>query len=121
LRFNKDGLIPAIVQDFNTKKVLMVAYMNEEAFEKTVSTKKATFYSRSRKKIWVKGEESGNFLDVVEVRIDCDEDTILLLVNPKGPACHMGYESCFYRRFEEDGNLKIIEERKFNPDDVYKK
>ncbi|RLD16292.1 MAG: phosphoribosyl-AMP cyclohydrolase [Caldiserica bacterium] len=120
MKFNKDGLIPVIVQDYDTKKVLMLAYMNEEAFEKTVKTKRATFFSRSRKKIWIKGEESGNFQEVVEIQIDCDEDTLLILVKPKGPACHEGYESCFFRKYE-NGKWIIFEEKKFEPDEVYKK
>lgn len=92
---NSDGLLPVVVQDSSTLKVLMVAYMNEEAFEKTVATKKATFYSRSRKGLWTKGETSGNYIDVVSLYPDCDNDTLLLMGRPCGPACHRGTTSCF--------------------------
>ncbi|HLD29261.1 MAG TPA: phosphoribosyl-AMP cyclohydrolase [bacterium] len=120
MRYNADGLIPAIVQDYSTKKILMMAYMNEEAFRKTCETGKATFYSRSREKIWVKGEESGNIQVVKEIRTDCDEDTLLILVEARGPACHEGYESCFFRTYEK-GNWKITEKRLFDPKEVYRK
>jgi len=113
------GLIPAIVQDNESGKILMVGFMNEEAFNKTVETKKATFWSRSRNKLWTKGETSGNTLDVKEILVDCDKDTIVVKVKANGPACHEGYESCFYRKIEE-GELKIIEDRKFDPKEVYK-
>ena len=95
-----DGLIPVIIQDATTHEVLMLGYMNREAWEKTVKTGRASFWSRSRKKIWVKGETSGNFQEVKEIRLDCDADTLLLLVNPAGPACHTGERSCFYRALE---------------------
>ncbi|HEY0031567.1 MAG TPA: bifunctional phosphoribosyl-AMP cyclohydrolase/phosphoribosyl-ATP diphosphatase HisIE [Bacteroidia bacterium] len=90
-----DGLIPVIVQDDNTQKILMLAYMNEEAFEKTKKEGKATFYSRSRSRLWTKGEESGNFLNVVEMRLDCDDDTLLIKARPQGPVCHTGADTCF--------------------------
>lgn len=93
--FRNEMLLPAIIQDWDTGKVLMLGYMNREAMEKTRSTGKVTFYSRSRKKIWVKGETSGNGLDVVEIRVDCDRDTILVLARPEGPTCHTGSRSCF--------------------------
>ncbi|BDC35980.1 MAG: phosphoribosyl-AMP cyclohydrolase [Candidatus Methanoliparum thermophilum] len=112
-----DGLIPAIVQDADTKEVLMMAYMNEEALRNTITTKKAYYWSRSRNKLWLKGEESGNFQTVIDIRIDCDEDTILLIVKQKGCACHMGYKSCFFR----DINGKIVEERLSDPDTIYHK
>ncbi len=93
--FRSADLIPAVVQHWETGKVLMLGYMNREAFEKTRVTGKVTFFSRSRKKIWVKGETSGNGLDVVEIRTDCDQDTILVLAKPLGPTCHTGTVSCF--------------------------
>ena len=92
---NSDGLLPVVVQDSETLKVLMVAYMNEEAFEQTVATGQATFYSRSRKDIWKKGETSGNFINVVAMYPDCDNDTLLIMGKPCGPACHRGTTSCF--------------------------
>ena len=92
---NSDGLLPVVVQDSSTLKVLMVAYMNEEAFDKTVATKKATFYSRSRKSLWTKGETSGNYIEVVSLYPDCDNDTLLLMGKPYGAACHRGTTSCF--------------------------
>lgn len=92
---NSDGLLPVVVQDSATLKVLMVAYMNEEAFEKTVSTGKATFFSRSRNALWTKGETSGNFIEVVQMYPDCDNDTLLLMGKPCGPACHRGTTACF--------------------------
>jgi phosphoribosyl-AMP cyclohydrolase len=116
-----NGLIPTIVQDFESERVLMLAYMNEESFNETVETKKACFFSRSRNKLWRKGEESGNIQEVKEIFVDCDNDTILLKVNQVGKvACHKGYESCFFRKLEQ-GELKIIEKRIFNPEEVYKK
>ena len=96
LDFNKaGGLIFAIVQDAVTEKVLMAGFMNEEAYQKTLNGKLATFYSRSRKRLWTKGEESGNCLDVVEILTDCDKDAILVKVNPRGPVCHTGADTCF--------------------------
>ncbi len=124
LNFDKlgNGLLPAIVQDYETGKVLMVAFMNEEAFAHTVKTKKATFYSRSRDQLWVKGESSGNIQEVKEIYVDCDEDTVLVKVNQIGnAACHKGYNSCFYRRLDDDGELNIVEEIVFDPSQVYKK
>lgn len=92
---NTDGLLPVVVQDSATLKVLMVAYMNSEAFEKTLATGKATFYSRSRGALWTKGETSGNFIEVVAMYPDCDNDTLLLMGHPVGPACHRGTTACF--------------------------
>lgn len=123
LNFDKlgNGLLPAIVQDYKTNKVLMVAFMNQEAFEMTVKTKKATYYSRSRNSLWVKGESSGNIQEVKEIYVDCDEDTVLVKVNQIGDAaCHKGYNSCFFRKIEND-ELKVIEEKVFDPSKVYKK
>ncbi len=104
INYNEKGLVPAIAQDKTTKKVLMVAWMNEEAFQRTLTTGQAHFWSRSRKKLWLKGETSGNILTVKDIRIDCDADTILLLVDPAGPACHTGNTSCFYRTINEEPN-----------------
>lgn len=95
-----DGLIPVIVQDVHTKEVLMLAYMNEESLKLTIETKKATYFSRSRNSLWVKGETSGHVQYVKDIRIDCDEDTILLIVEQVGAACHTGHTSCFYRTIE---------------------
>ena len=96
LDFSKsNGLIPAIVQDVHTKNVLMLGYMNKEAYEKTVVTNKVTFYSRSKNRLWTKGEESGNFLDLVHIKVDCDNDTLLVKVKPQGPTCHKGSDSCW--------------------------
>ncbi len=99
LRFDERGLIPAIVQDVRTGQVLMLAYMNQEALERTLATGETHFWSRSRGRLWHKGETSGNTQRVVEIRVDCDGDTLLILVEPRGPACHTGHVSCFYRAF----------------------
>ncbi|MBC8508293.1 MAG: phosphoribosyl-AMP cyclohydrolase [Chloroflexi bacterium] len=96
LKFNSKGLLTAVIQDINTQQVLMVAMMNAEAFEKTLETRLAHFWSRSRQTLWLKGETSGNILGVKEMRIDCDADAVLLLVEPRGPACHTGETSCFF-------------------------
>ena len=115
-----DGLIPAIVQDAETKEVLMMAYMNRESWEATLKTGKATYWSRSRKKLWLKGESSGNVQIVKAVFIDCDEDTILLHVQQIGDAaCHTGHRSCFYRKLEGN-DFVAVGEKIFNPEDVYK-
>ncbi len=114
------GLIPAIVQDHETGEVLMLAYMNDVAWQKTLETGKATYWSRSRSELWVKGETSGNVQKVREIRIDCDNDAVLLMVEQIGKAaCHTGYRSCFYRRVS-GGNEEIVGERVFDPKDVYK-
>lgn len=107
---NPDGLVPAIIQDANTKKVLMLGYMNEEAFMKTNRTKKVTFYSRSKKRLWTKGEESGNFLNLVDIKLDCDNDTLLIQVKPDGPVCHKGTGTCWAEENEPDfGFLSKLE------------
>ncbi|MGJ8738029.1 bifunctional phosphoribosyl-AMP cyclohydrolase/phosphoribosyl-ATP diphosphatase HisIE [Zobellia laminariae] len=95
--FNKngDGLVPAIIQDAVTKNVLMLGYMNQEAFEKTQETKKVTFFSRTKKRLWTKGEESGNFLELVDIKNDCDDDSLLISVKPVGPTCHKGTDTCW--------------------------
>ena len=94
--FNKgDGLVPVIIQNAQTMQVLMLGYMNQEAFDQTIETKKVTFYSRSKQRLWMKGESSGNTLSVIDIKMDCDHDSILIFVNPKGPTCHKGSTSCF--------------------------
>jgi phosphoribosyl-AMP cyclohydrolase len=97
IKFDSNGLIPAIVQDVNTNQVLMMAYMNQESLRLTLEKKETIFWSRSRNEIWHKGETSGNIQKVIEIKIDCDADTLLILVEPAGPACHTGEQSCFYR------------------------
>ena len=97
-----NGLVPVVVQDIHTKQVLMLAYMNEESFQKTLDTSLATYFSRSRNELWVKGETSGHYQHVKEMLIDCDEDTILLFVEQEGAACHTGHYSCFYRDINGD-------------------
>ena len=92
---NSDGLVPTIIQDTQTKNVLMLGYMNQEAFDKTQETKKVTFFSRSKQRLWTKGEESGNFLNLVDIKNDCDNDTLLISVNPVGPTCHTGSDTCW--------------------------
>jgi phosphoribosyl-AMP cyclohydrolase / phosphoribosyl-ATP pyrophosphohydrolase len=110
LDFEKNkGLIPAIIQDYRTLKVLMLGYMNEEAYKKTVQEKKVTFYSRTRNKLWTKGETSGNYLFIKEIKADCDNDTLLIKVIPAGPICHTGSESCFKDETSK-GFLYILEE-----------
>jgi len=110
------GLVPAVAQDWETGEVLMLAYMNEEALRRTIETGRAHYWSRSRNKLWLKGESSGHLQLVKEIRIDCDEDSILLKVEQRGGACHMGYRSCFYR----DIKGVIVEEKVFEPDLVYR-
>ena len=122
LDFTKfDGLLPAIAQDYETGDVLMLAFMNEEAWRMTLSSGKATYFSRSRQKLWVKGESSGHVQHVKEIRIDCDNDTVLLKVDQVGDAaCHKGYKSCFFRKVE-NGEPVVVEEPVFDPKEVYKK
>lgn len=118
---NKDGLVPAIIQDATTKNVLMLGFMNEDALNKTLQTKLVTFFSRTKNRLWTKGEESGNTLDLVDIKLDCDKDTLLVQVNPKGPTCHKGTDTCW-----NEGNAsnygffstleKIITERIENKD-----
>lgn len=101
LRFDADGLIPAIVQDANTKDILMMAYMSVESLALTLEVGEAVFWSRSRREIWHKGATSGNIQQVVDVLVDCDADTLIILVQPAGPACHTGERTCFFRKLEE--------------------
>ncbi len=114
-----DGLLPAVIQDARSGRVLMVGFMNEEAFRRTVETGYATFYSRSRNKLWMKGESSGHRLAVKEISTDCDNDTVLVKVDAQGPGvCHEGYESCFFRRLE-NGRWVESEQRAYDPGAVY--
>jgi len=114
-----DGLIPAVIQDRHSGKVLMLGYMNEDALVRTLESGYVTFYSRSRKKLWTKGETSGHRLTVHEVRVDCDQDALLIQADLSGPGCcHMGYRSCFFRKLTADGE-QIILKREFDPAKVY--
>jgi phosphoribosyl-AMP cyclohydrolase len=121
--FQKNPLIPVVAQDHQTGVVLMLAYMNEEAFRETVATGRACYYSRSRNRLWRKGEESGNVQEVKEIYFDCDADTLLVKVNQIGDAaCHEGYQSCFFRKLSADGrSFEVVGERLFDPAVVYKK
>jgi phosphoribosyl-AMP cyclohydrolase len=123
LDFEKEnGLIPAIVQDATNGEVLMLGFMNREALARTAETGLATFYSRSRKKLWTKGETSGQKLLVREMRVDCDQDALLVRVELAGAAvCHEGYRSCFYRRVEAGGQLSVVAERLASPEELYGK
>ena len=115
-----EGLVPAVVQEWTTGEVLMLGYMNREALEETLRSSDVTFYSRSRQKLWKKGETSGHSLRVVELRIDCDADTVLARVEMRGPgACHEGFRSCFFRRLESDGRVARAAEPVFDPAKVY--
>lgn len=114
-----DGLVPSIIQDYETKNVLMLGFMNQEAFTKTIETNKVTFFSRSKNRLWTKGEESGNFLDLVSYAVDCDNDTLLLKVKPVGPTCHMGTATCWNENNKQDYGFlskleNTIKERKEN-------
>ena len=125
LKFDENGLIPAIVQNYKTGKVLMLGYMNQEAFDKTVETNRVWFYSRSRQCLWLKGETSNNFLDVMKIDIDCDSDALLIKANPQGPTCHTGNETCFYTEVKQNEDYfdstiiydlyDVIRGRKENP------
>ncbi len=120
LNFDKqDGLITAVVQDASSHRVLMVGYMNREAFDRTVATGHVTFFSRSRQKLWTKGETSGHFLHLKSIQTDCDEDALLILAEPAGPGvCHNGYQSCFYRTLQDDRWVET-DSRAYDPDYVY--
>ncbi|MEA1975031.1 MAG: bifunctional phosphoribosyl-AMP cyclohydrolase/phosphoribosyl-ATP diphosphatase HisIE [Bacillota bacterium] len=113
LKYDENGLIPAIIQDFQTKEILMLGYMNEESLEITKKIKKVTFFSRSRQKIWTKGETSGNFLNLIEIKYDCDKDTLLIQAIPEGPTCHLNEYSCFhnvlYKNKELNEDLSIFQ------------
>lgn len=118
IRFNADGLVPAIVQDADSGQVLMMAWMNDEALRRTLETRKATFYSRSRAKVWVKGESSGHVQQVMQVLVDCDQDALLVRCKSHGPACHAGYQTCFYRA-NDGSHLSVVEPQVFDPAKVY--
>jgi len=121
---NNDGLVPAIIQDSETKNVLMLGYMNMAAYEKTVTTKKVTFYSRAKQRLWTKGEESKNFLNVVDIKIDCDNDSLLIQASPEGPTCHKGSDTCWNESNEQsygfisqlEATIKDRKENKNNED-----
>ena len=119
IKFDKNGLVTAIIQDALSGQVLMVAYMNRDSLLKTLKEKKTYFFSRKRKKIWLKGETSGHFQIVKEIFVDCDLDALLIKVEQKVAACHTGFYSCFYRKIEE-GELKEVGQKVFNPEEVYK-
>jgi len=119
LNYDAHGLVPAVIVDADSKQVLMVAYMNATALRETVRTGKTHFWSRSRRKYWMKGESSGHTQDVRGVYTDCDRDTVLIEVTQHGAACHEGYYSCFYRRLSEAGDWEVVAERVFDPGTVY--
>jgi len=120
VKFDAQGLAPAIAQDAETGEVLMVAWMNREALSRTIATRRATYWSRSRQEFWVKGATSGHLQHVREVRVDCDADVILLKVEQEGAACHNGYRSCFYRAVADDGEtLETVDARLVDPASVY--
>ena len=124
IKFDKvTGLVPAIIQDVQTKNVLMLGYMNQESYEKTLETKKVTFYSRSKQRLWTKGEESGNFLSLVDIKNDCDKDSLLISVRPQGPTCHKGTDTCWAQSNESQfGFLStlegVIENRRKEPSEA---
>ncbi len=120
VKFKDDGLIPAIAQDEKSGQVLMMAFMNREALERTLRTGKMHYYRRSKQRLWFKGEESGKHQIVKALRVNCYEDSLLFLVDQVDAACHEGYFSCYFREFDENGDLVIIAERVFDPSDVYK-
>jgi phosphoribosyl-AMP cyclohydrolase len=120
VKFDDKGLVPAVVQDMKGI-VLMLAYMNREALRETLAIGKMCYYSRSRQKLWFKGEKSGNQQTVREVYLDCDGDTLLFKVEQKTAACHLGYYSCFFRKIDRNGKLKVTEKKVFNPERVYEK
>lgn len=119
LKYDAAGLIPAVIQDADNNEVLMVGYMNREAVDRTVESGRVTYWSRGRQKYWLKGETSGHFQHVVEVRTDCDKDCLLVRVRQEGVACHDGYRSCFYRALRE-GELEVVEPREVDPAEVYR-
>ena len=119
-KFNSEGLIPAIIQDADSGEVLMLAYMDKTALERTLKEKKTVFFSRSRNKYWVKGESSGHIQTVTQSLTDCDQDTILIKVKQIGGACHLGYRTCFVHELDSGGKIvKVTQEKVFDPDKVY--
>jgi len=123
LDFSKgDGLLPAIVQDYNSGTVLMLAYINKESWEKSIETGEAHFWSRSRQELWHKGGTSGHVQRIKEIYADCDDDTVLFKVEQiGGAACHTGFESCFHKKVDSSGEVTVVGEKVFDPDEVYKK
>lgn len=121
-KFNAQGLLPVIIQDEATNEVLMLAYMDQTAVERTLKEKKTVFYSRSRNQYWIKGETSGHIQEVKQVLTDCDQDTLLIRVRQTGGACHLGYKSCFVHELGEGGEITCVTQKKlFDPDQIYKK
>ncbi|MBN1362606.1 MAG: phosphoribosyl-AMP cyclohydrolase [Sedimentisphaerales bacterium] len=122
-KFNAEGLIPAIAQDADSGQVLMVAYMNREALDRTIATGRATYYSRSRRKLWKKGEQSGHVQQVRQILVDCDQDCLILKVAVDAGQCHVGYQSCFYRALKpgSDKELELIAQKVYDPEATYKK
>ncbi len=123
LKYNEQGLLPVIIQDSKSGEVLMLAYMDKTAVERTLKEKHTVFYSRSRNKYWVKGEESGHTQSVCQVLTDCDKDTLLVkVIQEKGGACHLGYRTCFVHEMNESGDVtRVTQEKIFNPEKIYKK
>jgi phosphoribosyl-AMP cyclohydrolase len=120
IKWNTHGLVPSIVQDAESGEVLMLAWMNEHAIRQTLASGQAHFYSRSRRAMWHKGETSGHVQHVVEMSVDCDADVLLIKVRQIGGACHEGYRSCFFRQVDEQGGLKVVAERVFDPAKAYR-
>ena len=121
VKFDSQGLVPAVVQDVRNLEILMMAWMDRDALKMTLSTGRVHFWSRSRQKIWLKGEESGHYQWIREIWVDCDGDTLLLKVEQSQAACHLGYRSCFFRKMDRDGNLKTLGKKVFEPAKVYGK
>jgi phosphoribosyl-AMP cyclohydrolase len=121
LKFNDDGLIPAIIQEEETGRVLMMAWMNESSLKTTIEMGKTHFWSRSRQKYWMKGESSGHTQQVKNIAFDCDGDTLLIQVSQVGAACHEGYQSCFFRTINDAGEFDVSENRLVNPNEIYSK
>jgi phosphoribosyl-AMP cyclohydrolase len=123
LKYDANGLIPVVTQDADNHQVLMVAYMNADAVEQTLTTGHVTYWSRSRQKFWIKGETSGHYQHLIELRVDCDEDCLLALVRQEGVACHEGYRSCFFRAVEggAEGELVVKDDRPLTPEQIYGK
>ncbi len=121
-KFNSQGLLPVIIQDEQTNEVLMLAYMDQQAIERTLKEKKTVFYSRSRNQYWIKGEQSGHIQEVKQVLTDCDQDTLLIRVRQTGGACHLGYKSCFVHELSDAGEItRVTQQKLFDPDQIYKK
>lgn len=118
-KFDEKRLLPVVIQDAKTKEVLMLAYMNKQALGATLKKGLVHFWSRSRKKLWLKGESSGHTQKVKGIYVDCDTDAVLIAVDQKGGACHTGYRSCFYRKLEKSGKLKVVDKKVFDPEKVY--